>query len=472
MANAPSSPCPFYSFSWEPFYTAPELHPSGQRVVKYLHKVAAKYGMQDKIQLNTDVTDCAWSEEEQLWTATLSHMAPGMGDMGAKDRFAYIAKHGEGAVYLKQEMIKAKIIISCVGGLVEPKSFPENILGSQDFKGDIFHAARWNTDVDLTGKDVVIVGTGCSAAQVVPTILKEPYDVKSVTQLMKSPPWVVPKPEELGGKEWYKNNAPTLFTYAPFLGWMLRETLAARGEWDWFTLFLNTRWNDRYRKGVDKQMVDRMKKITPEKYHEVLTPNYSIGCKRRIFDSEWYQSMHNDKFRLTTQKLTRVTPNGLILGSEKHYPPGAAPAAADEEIKADVIVLANGYETQTWLHPLIVKGRDGHTIHEVWKERGGPQAYLGTAMDGFPNFFMIFGPNIVTGHSSVIMQSENGILYTIKLIAPLIKGNARAVEVKKEAEVAYTARVQRELKNTVFLTGGCGSWYFDPKTGWNATAYP
>ena len=448
------------------------MYPPGESIVKYLHRVAAKFEIQDKVQLNTDVTACEWSEAEQLWNVTLSYMAPGTGDMGAKDRFAHIEKYGEKAVYLRQERVKAKVVVSCVGGLVEPKSMPENIPGAEDFQGEIFHAARWPAHVDLTDKDVVIVGTGCSAAQIVPTILKPPYKVKSVTQLMKTPPWVVPKAEEIGGKEAYARNAPTIFTYAPFLGWILRQLLAASGEYAWFTLFLDSKYNDKVRKATEEEMVERMKRLAPKKYHDLLTPNYSIGCKRRIFDAAWYRSLHKDEIRLTSQKLTRITSHGLTIGPEKHYPPNAPADDAPEEVKADVIVLANGYETTTWLHPLVVKGRGGQTIHEVWKERGGAQGYLGTAMDGFPNFFMIFGPNIATGHSSVIMQSENGILFAIKMLTPLLKGNARAVEVKKSAEVAYTAKVQRQLKHTVFMSGGCGSWYFDPKTGWNATVYP
>ena len=308
-----------------------------------------------------------------------------------------------------------------------------------------------------------------------PTILKEPYRVKSVTQLMRTPPWAVWKFREWGGRERFARLAPKIFKWAPMLGWLLRMYLAGYAELTWFTLFLTKKSNDKIRAQVEADMVSRMKHIAPGKYHELLTPDYGIGCKRRLFDKEWYSSMHSPKFRLTSQKLTRLTADGVALGPGRWYPPESveSPAStAEEEVKADVIVLANGYETTTFLHPLVVKGRGGRDLHDVWAERGGAQAYLGTAMDGFPNFFMIFGPNIATGHSSIILQTENGVLYALKLMAPVLRGDAAAAEVKQEAEVAYTRRVQRELKQTVFASGGCGSWYYDKATGWNATVYP
>jgi cation diffusion facilitator CzcD-associated flavoprotein CzcO len=403
-------------------------------------------------------------------------MAPGMGDLSAKDRSKYVEKNGAGSVYLSQEKVKAKVVVSCVGGLVEPKAWPENIPGNEEFNGKIFHSARWNEDLDLTGKDVVVVGTGCSAAQVVPTILKEPYRVKSVTQLMRSPPYCVPKVEEPGGKEWYAKNAPTIMHYAPFLGWILREAMALAAEVAWFRIFQDTPSNERNRKQLEIEMNARMRSIAPEKYHKMLTPDYGIGCKRRIFDAEWYKSMKNPKFRLSTQNLSKVSPEGIVVGPGRAYPPMSvedenAPTN-EEEIKADIIILANGFDTVEFLHPLTVKGKGGRDMHDVWRSRGGSQAYLGTAMDGFPNFFMIFGPNTVTGHSSVIMASENMVELTLKMIEPVLKGDASTVEVKKEAEQRYTNDVQQQLKKTVFTAGGCANWYVDPKTGWNSNAYP
>jgi cation diffusion facilitator CzcD-associated flavoprotein CzcO len=215
----------------------------------------------------------------------------------------------------------------------------------------------------------------------------------------------------------------------------------------------------------------RMKNLVPEKYHEMLTPDYGVGCKRRIFDKRWYLSLNENIIELTTQPLAGVNENSVLLGPGVTYPAGAKSDLPKREIPADIIVLANGFDTTRWLHPLRVAGKGGRDLVETMEERGGAQAYQGTAMDGFPNFFMIFGPNTATGHSSVVMASENMVNYSLKFVKLLLDGEASTVDVKREAEVKYTSMIQRALKDTVFMSGGCSSWYYT-NDGWNSTVYP
>ena len=137
----------------------------------------------DKIQLNTDVRECKWLDSESVWEVTLQHLMVGVGDLSAYDRAQKIKVDGAESVYMAVEKIRAKVLISAVGGLVEPKIWPDSIPGKDEFKGPIFHSARWRYDIDLKGKDVVVVGTGCSAAQFVPHLTKT-YGAKSVTQLL------------------------------------------------------------------------------------------------------------------------------------------------------------------------------------------------------------------------------------------------------------------------------------------------
>lgn len=468
-------PCAFYSFSWAPFYDATAVYPSGQDIVKYLHRVASKFQIVDKIQLNTEVTGLRWLESEKLWEATLSYMAPGTGDLGEKQRREYIAEHGKDAVYLKQEKVRAKIAISGVGGLVEPKAWPDSIPGKDDFKGEVFHSARWKEDAKIRDKDVVIVGTGCSSVQVMQAILDEPYNAKSVTQLMRSPPWCTPKIDDPKGREWFAQWGPTLFGRFR-LGFLFRMYVFFTAELVWFQLFLNNEYGVKGREQAEKALLARMRRRAPKQYHEMLTPDYSVGCKRRIFDPSpgWYDSMHDPRYRLTTQTLKGLQPDGVVLSGRQTYPPSAEEDSKDSEdefVPADVVVLANGFDITTWLHPLQVVGRDGRSIQDVWKERGGPQAYLGTAMDECPNFFIIFGPNTATGHSSVILAIENMVEHTLLLIEPILKGNVDTIEIRREKEIAFTQKIQRELKDTVFMSGGCTSWYYDDN-GWNSTGYP
>lgn len=400
-------------------------------------------------------------------------MVPGAGDLSRKERERQIAEHGKESVYLRQEVVRARIVCSCAGGLVEPNAWPSSIPGRDTFEGPVFHSARWDHNVPLKDKNVVVIGTGCSAAQFVPLLTKEPYNAKSITQIMRSPPWVVPKPQEPFGSENYRKYSPAVFSTVPGLAFLFRLICFASCEKDYYTIIDDNSWNHKSRKKLEAQMVARMRAMVPEKYHEILTPDYSIGCKRRIFDAAWFESLNDPKIELTTKPITKVSPHSVTIGPGRQYPDPEnkkSRVPTDEEtIPADVIILGNGFEATTWLHPLKIRGKNGEYMQDVWDARGGPQAYLGLAMDGFPNLFIIFGPNTATGHSSVILASENMVEYTIKVIKKILHGEVATAEIRKESEVAWTKTVQDRLKGTVF-NSGCKNWY--QRDGWNATGYP
>lgn len=150
-------------------------------MVKYLQRVATQYRLLDKIQLDTDVTEVRWIENDHEWQITLSCLAEGMGDLSEADRRQKVATHGREAIYVSQVNVRAKVVVSCVGILVEPNAWPTSIPGRDLFHGTILHCARWRNEIEFRGKDVVVLGSGCSAAQVVPSLFKTPFDVKSVT---------------------------------------------------------------------------------------------------------------------------------------------------------------------------------------------------------------------------------------------------------------------------------------------------
>ena len=405
-------------------------------------------------------------------------MAPGTGDLSTKERRKMMAERGRESVYIKEEIIRAKIVCSAAGGLVEPNAWPDTIPGRDQFEGPIFHSARWDHNVDLRDKDVIVMGTGCSAAQFVPRLTKEPYNAKSVTQVMRSPPWVVPRPGPMMGyisESTWEKWTPVIFPKFPFLARMYRTFLFTLAEIDFQLIFTNKDIAAKTRKKQEAALVRHMKKVVPEKYHEILTPDYGVGCKRRIFDAFWLESLNDPKIELTTQPVTSIQPKGVTLGPGRTYPnpkDTTSKAPTDEKhLPADAIILANGFELTTWLSPLRVIGKDGAVMQEVWDSRGGPQAYMGSAMDGFPNFFMIFGPNTATGHSSVILASENMVEYSLKFIRKILNHDVKTVDVKKEKEIEWTNMMQESLKGTVWHSGGCRSWY-KTENGWNATAYP
>lgn len=463
VANDCSRPAVFYSFSFCPNYSWTALYPQGKEIVKYLQGVCDTYQIVDKIQLNTDIRECRWLESEQVWELTLEHLMTGMGDLSEYDRAQKITKDGRETVYVSEEKIRAKVVVSCVGGLVEPKAWPDNIPGKDKFQGEIFHSARWRYDIDLKDKNVVVVGTGCSAAQFVPKLTKE-YGAKSVTQLMRSPPWVVPRMPAPGGDKWWGEWSPWLCNNIPGFAKFMRLTIFTLAEYDW-RLFGSDEYHEKERRKLEAVLLDHMKKTVPKKYHEMLTPDYGVGCKRRIFDASWFPGLNDPNIELTTLPLKSIAENSVTLG------PGKDASDNEKTIPADVIILGNGFEVLKWLHPLEITGRNGTKLHDVFDARGGPQMYMGMALDGFPNFFTIFGPNTATGHSSVILASENMVNMSLKFIGPILNGDVAITEIKKEAELEWARDTQTALKKRVWSTGGCTSWY-KTEGGWNSTVYP
>ena len=335
-------------------------------------------------------------------------MIAGMGDLSAKGRKKIIEEQGEHAVYSETEIVKAKVVVSCVGALVEPRGWPDDIPGIENFKGKMFHSARWDDTVDFKDKNVVVVGTGCSSAQVVPRLCNAPYNAKSVTQLMRSPTWVAPKIEAPGGDEWWNKHGATLMKAIPGSQAFLRFAIFAHTEMDFFKIFPNTPYAAKQRKIYEAKLLKKLHKTVPEKYWDIMTPDYGVGCKRRIWDQGWLNSLNDSRIELTTQPLRSVTESSVVIGPGAVYPKNANQEDFPErDIPADVIVLANGFDMTRWLHPLTVIGKGGHDLVQLMEDRGGAQAYQGTAMDGFPNFFMLYGPNTTTGHSSVVMSCES-----------------------------------------------------------------
>lgn len=470
-----SRPALFYSFSFAPNYKWSTVYPSGAEILEYLQGVCDKFQINDKIQVNTDVTEMRWLEEEKLWEVVLTHMVPGTGDLSEEQRQERIRDQGEQSVYLSQEVVRAKIVLSAAGALVEPNDWPSSVPGQERFEGKVFHAARWKHEVDLEGKDVVVIGTGCSAAQFVPSLMEAPFKANKVTQIMRSPPWVLPKLLSPEGRKKWEKWAPKFFESVPGLGWTCRFLIFCSSEFNFFDYYRDSPRTQRNRTKLEAALVKRMQHTVPEKYHGILTPDYPVFCKRRIYDDSWFPALHNPKLELTARPLTSIQPRGITLGPDRMSSDSKTMVSehSTDEIKlsADVIILANGYQTTTWLHPMKVRGKGGLLMQDVWDERGGAQAYMGAAMDGFPNFFFIFGPNTATGHSSVILASENMINYSLHFIKKILAGDVEIVEVKKEAEVAWTKEIQDQLKSTVMGSATCRSWY-KTSSGWNCTTYP
>lgn len=436
----------------------------------YLQGVCENFGIVDNFQLNTEVIEARWLEEAEEWEITLAYLVPGTGDLTARERQARVSASGYQSVYQMEDTVRAKILVSGAGKLVQPNGWPEDIPGIDSFEGDLIHTARWDESIDLNDKDVVVVGSGCSAAQVVPQLIKPQFNARSVTQIMRTPPWVVPSILSPKNLEKWDKYVPWLLKKVPILAHILRMIVYFITEMSFIRIFSPLPFGAYRRANYERKLLKSMKNGVPEKYHSILTPNYTIGCKRRVFDVEWFKSLHRSNVELTTLPLKSVQQRSITLGHGPSTPDHAVPGR-EVQIPADTIILANGYQMTSWFHPLTIKGREGKDLNELWNDRGGVQAYLTVAMDKFPNFFLIYGPNTSNGHTSVLLAIENAVNYSLKFIEPIINGNISIYEVREEAVIAWTDQVQTALRASVWINGGCKSWY-KTEDGWNGTTYP
>ncbi|RDW68959.1 flavin-containing monooxygenase [Aspergillus mulundensis] len=409
-----------YSFAQNPAWT--KRMPSYNEIKAYQQAVADTYGLRGKMTFRTEVKECYWRDDASRWLMKLRNVDT--------DEISY---H------------ECQILFGATGVLVEPRDC--DIPGASTFKGALFHTARWNHDVSLDGKKVVVIGNGCTAAQVVPAIMKQSG---SVTQIIRSKHWIA-ETTNLP----YTPAVVWAFKNIPFLQTLHRFAIYQAAEADW-QLFPMTKSAARYRQKRREQIETYMRKTAPAKYHDLLIPDFEVGCKRRIFDCGYLDSLHNEKFLLTDAKILEIVPEGL--------------QTSNGLVEADVIVLATGFNTNTFLPGMQVYGRNGKTVDEHWGRQDGPGAYNTSAMNGFPNFFLLLGPNSLTGHSSALMAAENSVNYALRVLKPVLDGTASAVEVKADAEDAYIKKLQAAARNTVWVAG-CHSWYVNEKR-WNAMAYP
>ncbi|EEH34998.2 monooxygenase [Paracoccidioides lutzii Pb01] len=416
-------PSALYSFSFHLNPNWTQTMPPSEEIKAYNESVLEKYSLGEKMVFSTEVTHCEWNEETSLWTMHLQNLQTG-------EKYTH----------------KCQILFNAGGLLSVPRKC--DIPGSEKFNGHIFHSAQWDAFVSLKDKNVIVIGNGCTGAQIVPAILPE---VKHLTHIIRSKHWIYPAA-----------NPP----YPPFLRWIFQNIpLALRLHRIHLfllierslTLFKMSKKGTLMRQERQVKSERFMRKHAPAKYHDLLIPDFDFGCKRRIFDVGGYlKSLNAENITLTDEKPLEILPDGI--------------RTKNGVIKADVIVLATGFETK-FLHSMDVIGRDGQSVRERWDKYPGPTAYNSSVLSGFPNFFMLLGPNSATGYTSALIASENTINYALRILKPILTGKATSVDIKQQAEKSYADKVQAALKETVFNAGGCQSWYIQ-KSKWNATIYP
>ncbi|KAL4789432.1 hypothetical protein BDV19DRAFT_397047 [Aspergillus venezuelensis] len=412
-----------YSFSFNINPNWSKRFAEQPEILEYLNSTVDKYNIRSHVRCGIEVVEAIWSEKDQLWKVHLR-------DVQSKSTF----------------WREAEMLVSGVGTLSQPKDC--GTPGWESFKGAMWHSARWNHEYDLTGKTIAVVGNGCSAAQLVPEIVKK---ATKVYQFQRSAQWVTSRVnrEFTAFEKWCFRYVPLLARYYRFRLW--RDTDALH------TLYMSdTPGLIRKREETTRRAVDYIKETAPKKYHDTLVPSFPLGCKRRIFDPGYLECLHMDNIELTTEPIVEIYENGIRTGKRA--------------IEIDAIVLSTGFKVQKFLSPITVRGRHT-TLNEHWESTRGAQAYKGTFVSGFPNFGMIFGPNAFPAHNSVIYTNETQAEYLIKtMFRPILAGDFKTLDVKEAAETCEANSLQEKLKGMVW-SGGCSNWNLDA-SGRNTTNYP
>jgi cation diffusion facilitator CzcD-associated flavoprotein CzcO len=407
---------PLYSISSEP-YVWSQMFAEQEELQRYTNELIDKHGLRDKTTLNANVRQVQWMADAKRWV---------------------VATDAAGS-------FEAQVLINASGPLSTPviPDFP----GRDTFKGKSFHTNGWDHSFDYRGKRVAIIGSGASAAQVIPAIAGE---VGELHVFQRSPHWVLPRADRkflpwqrkiLGIKPLYKA-----------LRWAIYWSLETRViGFKYSKAILNLVAGRVALKHLKTQVPDPL-------LRKKLTPDFTIGCKRVILSSTLYPALSQENVSLHDKQdgIAAVNENGILT-------------TQGQQVDVDLIVWSTGYDATDGVISYPVIGRDSVSLASVWAEF--PRAYLGTAMPCFPNLFVVTGPNTGIGHTSALFIIESQMKYITDSIGLLEKSGKQAVEVRSDAEEQYTRMVHSEMEKTVWKSGGCTSWY-QSKSGHIVAMFP
>jgi cation diffusion facilitator CzcD-associated flavoprotein CzcO len=396
-------PSHLYEFSFAPNPRWSRRYAPRAEIQAYLEDVARRHGVLERIRTGTEVESARWDEQRGTWILETS-----------------AGPH------------EAEVLLTACGQLSVPKV--PSLPGLDSFEGPAFHTARWRHDVELAGKRVAVIGTGCSAIQVVPAI--QPL-VERVDVYQRSPGWTIPKMDYA-----YPRWAQWLFGRFPLLQRLDRASIFAFMELG-AAAMTRHRWLLPLFRLVGRRQI--RKAIEDPELRRKVTPEDEIGCKRIMLTDEWYPTLTEPNVNLVTEPIAAVTPGGIRGESGVERP-------------ADVLVLATGFRTHDFVAPMEITGHDGRTLAGEWGEVA--RAYLGLTVPGFPNMFLLYGPNTNGGTGSVIYTIEAAMAHVIAALRELDRAEANRIEVRPEIAGQFDRELRAALAKTVWHTG-CTSWYVD-----------
>ncbi|EAT13524.1 NAD(P)/FAD-dependent oxidoreductase [Bermanella marisrubri] len=395
-------PSHLYSYSFAPNSQWSHKFAPQQEIYDYIKDCADRFKITEHIHFNKEVSEARYDSENNLWRVT---------DTQGNE-------------------LRCRYLITATGQLNRP-AYP-GIAGLESFKGEQFHSARWNHDVDLKDKNVAVIGTGASAIQFVPSVVNK---AKHVTLFQRSAPYVIPKPDRPYSKfeRWAFKRIPGLLKLSRLKTYLQFEVrfLAFRD-----LQFLLKPYIAYWRRFMNKQVKDEGKR-------KKLTPDYIIGCKRILIANNYYPAIDQDHVDLVDSGIAEVTPSGITDKQGNQH-------------DVDVIILATGFKATDFLSPIKIYGQDGISLNNAWKD--GAEAYLGMCVNGFPNCFMLYGPNTNLGHSSIIYMLESQINFILKAIDYAKRHDTKTLNVKADIQSKYNDTLQRKIHASVW-DQGCTSWY-------------
>lgn len=400
-----------YSFALNPNWT--KMHAPQPEILDYIEQVAEDEGVLPQARFNTNVEEIRWDEELGRWQA-----------------------------FAGDKIFEAPALIMAVGYLSDAKM--PDIEGLDQFEGEMFHSAEWNHSIDLTGKRVAVIGSGASAIQIIPEVAKEAAHLYS---FQRSAAYVTPRHDPH-----YTEAQKRMFARKPELMEQIRADLFWANE----ERYAQRRGTKTLIETVTRAALAHLEnQVSDLELREKLTPDYTIGCKRILKSNDYFPTFLQENVSLVTGGVSRLTRAGVVASDGTEYP-------------VDVVIAATGFEATDIPLAQHVRGRYGQTLKERWHQ--GMEAYKTTAVSGFPNLWFIKGPNTGLGHNSAIYIAEAQIDYVLKALAHVERGEI--LEVQESEQEKYMSEVERLSEGTVWLSGGCRSWYVDPRSGRLTTLWP
>jgi cation diffusion facilitator CzcD-associated flavoprotein CzcO len=403
-----------YSFSFAPNPDWSRIYPAQNEIQAYLEGTAAKFGLMPRISFDTRVREAEFCATTRCWN-----------------------------VHTSRGLRRARYLILATGGLSEP-AVPA-LPGLERFLGRTFHSARWDHAYPLQGKRVAVIGTGASAIQFVPRI---GASVAQLKVFQRTPPWIVPRHDRP-----YSPLMRAVFKWVPGVQRLNRWRI----HWINELSALGTVVDPKYMAwGVQIALRHLHAQVSDPTLRRALTPDYVMGCKRILISDDWYPALQRANTELITSGIVRIEPDGITTQEGRLHP-------------VDAIIFGTGFQATESLGKLRIARRGGQSLNNAWRQ--GAEAYLGAAVAGFPNLFLITGPNTGLGHNSMVFIIEANAAHIVGALTAARRRGATLIEVKREVQAAYNAELQQRLHGSVWMTG-CQSWYQDRRSGKISTLWP